>query len=66
MIKEGGCRGTTKIILVESEGRTCGDRMKTKRYVVAMEIGVAISADVRPVDDDKNWERCGYWWEMTR
>ena len=40
--------------------------MKTKRYVVAMEIGVAISADVRPLDDDKNWEMCGYWWEMNR
>ena len=43
MIKESGWRGMAKIILVESKGRASGDEMKTKRYVVAIKIGVAIS-----------------------
>jgi hypothetical protein len=33
--------------------------MKTKRYVVAMKIGVAVSTDVRALDDDKNWSGVG-------
>jgi len=28
--------------------------MKTKKYMVAMKIGLAISRDVRALDDDKN------------
>ena len=42
-----------KIILVESKGTASGDGMKTKRYVVTMKIGVAISTNVLPLDDNK-------------
>jgi hypothetical protein len=62
IIKERGWRGMVKLILVESKGRASGDGMKTKRYGVAMKVGVAISTDVRPLDDDKNWKRCGHRW----
>ena len=37
-----------KIILVDSKRRGCRDGMRTKRYVVAKEIGVAFFTITRP------------------
>ena len=41
--RKAGGEGVAKIIVVESKGRACRDEMEMKWWVMAMNIGVAIS-----------------------
>ena len=46
-IEESGWERIAKIIVIEGKGRACGDGVETKRWVITMKIGVAISSITR-------------------
>ena len=46
-IEESGSETIAKIIVVQGKGRACGDGIEMKRWMIAKQIGVAVSLMTR-------------------